>query len=112
METYVRVSIKRLNELRSNIDNAAIVVDYRRTLLQAEIGRQRAGKSDYHKIFEIEDDLTKAKLSELENTVEFLSTQGQFQRLTGTTLVDLKLETIDDDVPVLAERLVEPANGQ
>jgi hypothetical protein len=44
--------------------------------------------------------------------VEFLSTQGQFQRLTGTTLVDLNLETIDDDVPVLAQRIVEPANGQ
>jgi outer membrane protein TolC len=112
LENYVRVSIKRLNELRSNIDNAAIVVDYRQTLLQAEIGRQKAGKSDYHKIFDIEDDLTKAKLSELENTVEFLSTQGQFQRLTGTTLVDLNLETIDDDVPVLAQRIVEPANGQ
>lgn len=110
LENYVRISLKRLNELRSNIDNASIVVDYRRTLLQAEIGRQKAGKSDYHKIFEMEDELTKAKLSELENTVEILSTRGQLQRLTGTTLTDLGLETIEDGVPVPSKRILDPGD--
>jgi outer membrane protein TolC len=109
LDNYIRISIKRLGELRNNIENASIVVDFRETLLKAEMGRQRVGKSDYHKIFETEDELTKAKLSAMENTVEFLSTRGQLQRLTGSTLIDLGLESFEDDIPILDKRLLDPS---
>lgn len=105
LEDYLALSRKRLISLRSNIDNAAIVVDFRRTLLNAEIRRQSAGKSDYHKIFEMEEELTKARLSETENSVEFMSTLGQLQRLAGSSLSDLGLETFEGGKPVLDESL-------
>jgi outer membrane protein TolC len=105
LQDYVRVSLKRLQALRSNIDNAGIVVDYRLTLLNAEIKRQAVGKSDYHKIFEMEEERTKAKVSEMDNTVEFLVTQAQLQRFTGSALADLGLESFRDGTPLLDARL-------
>lgn len=111
VENYIHIAMQRLFALRSNIENAKIVVDFRQTLLAAEISRQRVGKSDYHKIFDMEEELTKAKISAAENSVEFLGTLGQLQRLTGSTLMDRGLETMDGGEPALDKRLINPAGG-
>jgi outer membrane protein TolC len=105
IENYLAVARKRIADVHRNLRNAKIVVDYRKTLLGAEIMRQKAGKSDYRKIFEIEEDLTKSKQWAMENVIDYKSTKAEVARLTGMTMLDKKLESFKKGKPVLAKKL-------
>jgi outer membrane protein TolC len=105
IENYLSVTRKRIHDLRRNLGNATIVVEYRKTLLAAEIKRQKAGKSTFRKIFEIEEELTKSLEWEMENILDYRSSKVGKARLTGRILLDKKLEAIDNGKPVLAPRL-------
>jgi outer membrane protein len=108
IENYKFLTRKHLVDLKKTLENADIVVEYRETLLAAEIKRQKAGKSDYRKIFEIEEDLTKSKQWQLENLLDFKSTIVQLSRLNGTTLLDNNLESLVNGKPVLIKILTSP----
>jgi outer membrane protein TolC len=105
IENYLSVSCKRITGLRKNLENAKIVVDYRKTLLKAEIVRQKAGTSNYRKVFEIEEDLTKSQKWQLENIIDYKTTKAQLARLTGMTLLNKKLESLEKGKPVLVDKL-------
>jgi hypothetical protein len=83
------------------------VVSYRETLLNAEIMRQKAGKSDFRKIFEIEEDLTKSRQLEMENLLDYKSTMAELARLTGTILIDNNLETMEKGRFILNKKLTQ-----
>jgi hypothetical protein len=53
----------------------------------------------------MEEERTKAKVSEMDNTLEFLVAQAQLQRFAGSALADLGLETFRGDTPLLDARL-------
>jgi outer membrane protein TolC len=107
IENYFSVAIKRLNSIKNNLMNVDIVLNYRETMLNAEIIRQKAGKSNYRKIFEIEEELTKSKIWYLENILDFKSTNNELSRLSGTTLSEMKLESIKDGQFILIENLIK-----
>jgi outer membrane protein TolC len=109
IENYLAVARKRLADLSRNLQNAKIVVDYRTTLLDAEIIRQRAGKSNYRKIFEIEEELTKSKEWETENMIDYKSTKAEMARLMGTILREMQLEVFEKNKPLLNDKLIRPS---
>jgi outer membrane protein TolC len=112
IENYLSATRKRIDDLRRNLGNAAIVVGYRKTLLTAEIRRQKAGKSNYRKIFEVEEDLTKSLQWEMENILDYQSSKAGMARLTGTILLDKKLEMFEKGKLVLARQLTRPREKQ
>ncbi|HEX3019026.1 MAG TPA: TolC family protein [Chitinispirillaceae bacterium] len=101
------VAIKRLEDIKRNLKNAKIVIDYRESLLKTEIIRQKAGKSNFRKIFEIEEDLTKTLQWEMENIIDLNATSAELARLTGFTLLNSGLETIENNNPVLNQILIQ-----
>ncbi|MBN1604600.1 MAG: TolC family protein [Chitinispirillaceae bacterium] len=105
LNEYLTLSYKRLSQIRYNLDNAKIIIEYRTTLLKAELVKQSAGKSNYRKIFEIEEELTKSKQWEMENIIEYKNTNAEISRLAGKTLLSMKLETIKDGKIVLNQKL-------
>lgn len=107
IDNYFLVARKRIENIQKNLQNAKVVVEYRETLLNAELVRQKAGKSNYRKIFEIEEDLTKSKQWRLENILDYKSTQAELARLTGTTLLDRKLEFFEKGKAVLEKKLTQ-----
>lgn len=105
IDNYLFASKKRLSDLYMNLQNAEIVINFRTDLLKAEITKQKAGKSNYHKIFDIEEELTKSQQWEIENIIDYRSLKAQLARLSGKMLIDKGLEKIENGKPVLAERL-------
>ncbi len=112
IESYLSATRKRIDDLRKNLDNATIVVQYRTTLLAAEIKRQKAGKSTFRKIFEIEEEVTKSLEWEMENILDYRSSKAAKARLTGTTLLEKKLETIENGKTVLVPHLTQEFKKQ
>jgi outer membrane protein TolC len=107
LENYINTAHRRIAEILKNLSNAYIVVSYRETLLNAEIMRQKAGKSDFRKIFEIEEDLTKSRQLEMENLLDYKSTMAELARLTGTILIDNNLETMEKGRFILNKKLTQ-----
>lgn len=101
------VAKKRLEDIKRNLKNARIVIDYRESLLKTEFIRQKAGKSNFRKIFEIEEELTKALQWEMENIIDLNATSAELARLTGYTLLNNSLERFEKDSPVLSQRLTQ-----
>jgi outer membrane protein TolC len=97
IENFIITSRKRLPDLLMNLKNAQIIIDYRTAQLTAEISKQKAGKSNYRKIFELEEELTKSKIWKIENLIDYHTLQVQLSRLNGTLLIENKLETFDNN---------------
>ncbi len=104
---YLEASYKRLEDLRSSFGNAQIVIEYRTDLLEAEIAKQKAGKSNYRKIFELEEELTKSKKWRMEIIIDAKSLRAQMARLEGFLLLEKDLERFEDGRPVLNDLLVD-----
>jgi outer membrane protein len=97
----------RIRDLTHNLSNAAVVVDYRTSLLKSELVRLRAGLSNVRKIFELEQELANARQSELEMRAQFHMSLSLYDRLLGVTLRKRGLETIENGKPVLIKELVK-----
>lgn len=97
----------KIHELTSTITNAAVVVEFRASLLKSEAVRMRAGLSNVRKIFELEEELANARQSELEALIDFQMTRSLHDRLLGITLIRWNLESIIEDEPVLHKKLTE-----
>jgi outer membrane protein TolC len=108
IENYLAATRKRIADLVKTLRNASVVVDYRAVLLDAEIGRQRAGKSTFRKIFEIEEELTKSLQWQMENVLDFRSSRAQASRLMGTMLIEKGLESFENGDHVFRGPLAEP----
>jgi outer membrane protein TolC len=102
-----RILRRRVESLRGRIVNLRSVVDYRRKLLDSEIARFPAGKSNTHLIFDAEEKLSQAELSEAESRVRCREASLQLALVTGTLLADRGLESIDEGRPVLADVLLQ-----
>jgi outer membrane protein TolC len=102
-----RILRRRVEALRGRIVNLRSVVDYRRKLLDSEIARFPAGKSNTHLIFDAEEKLSQAELSEAESRVHCREASLQLALVTGTLLAERGLESIDDGRPVLADILLQ-----
>jgi outer membrane protein TolC len=108
IDNYLSATRKRISDLVKTLRNASIVVEYRATLLDAEIGRQRAGKSTFRKIFEIEEELTKSLQWQMENVLDFRSSRAQASRLMGTMLIEKDLESFENGVHAFRGPLADP----
>ncbi len=99
---------ERLESLRERIKKARIVVTAREKQLEVELGTIAAGKSNFRRLYEIEEDLANAKQWELESHVLFKLTRVQWGLICGTLLQEKGFETIKNDEPVLIEHLSGP----
>jgi outer membrane protein TolC len=96
---------RRLRALTERIRQAREVVNFRSRLLQVELARLEAGKSNYRLVYEIEEDLADARQWELESTMRFRVTTTRLSVLSGEILQRRGLETIEEGTPVLADFL-------
>ncbi len=102
-----RILHRRVEALQSRIVNLRSVVDYRRKLLDSEIARFPAGKSNTHLIFDAEEKLSQSELSEAESRVHCREASLQLALVSGTLLAERGLESIDEGRPVLADILLQ-----
>ncbi len=100
------LTLERVHDLSRNLSSASVVVDYRTSLLQSEMVRLRAGLSSVRTIFEVEQELTKARESELEMRVQYQMTLSLYDRILGTTLSRRGLERTVNGKPVLVDELL------
>jgi len=97
---------KRSIEIREQWKFSEIAVNYHEMELQEEFKKMELGKSNYHIIFDMEEDLRKAEQRHLENTrdlhlidVKLLIAKGELLRENG-------LETWDQGKPALRKELL------
>ncbi|NLG19149.1 MAG: TolC family protein [Fibrobacter sp.] len=95
----------RIRDLAHNLKNAAVVVEYRNSLLQSELVRLRAGLSNVRKIFEMEQELANACERELEMRVQYCMALSLYDRVLGLTLSKKGLEKIVNGIPVINKDL-------
>jgi outer membrane protein TolC len=103
-----RLIRQRIAALRDRILNAQNVVAFRKRLLDIELKRLDAGKSNYRQIYEIEEDLAKAKQWELESNVSYRESAALSAKVSGSLLRDLGLETFREGRPILIDKLTSP----
>jgi outer membrane protein TolC len=101
------VLTERLSSVFERVNTANEAVKLRMHLLDVELIRLKAGKSNSRLIFEIEEKLTEAKLLNLESHTRYRISAVLLAKIRGTLLIDKKLETIIDGNPVLAEDLLQ-----
>jgi outer membrane protein TolC len=107
LTTQSMLTVGRIRNLTENLSNAAVVIEYRTTLLKSEIVRLRAGLSNVRKIFEMEQDLANARESELEMRVQYKMAHSLYDRLLGVTLSKRGLETVTAGKPQLSKILTQ-----
>lgn len=109
IENSFRIVAKRSVALRNRARNARVVVDFREKLLDVEIKKVDAGKSNNRFVYETEEKLSEAKQWELESHVSLRIALAQKSKIGGSLLRELGLESIVNGKPVLTGALkVEP----
>ena len=102
----IRLLQKRAIEIREQWKFSKIAVEYHESELQEEFKKMELGKSNYHQIFDTEEDLRKAEQRHLENTrdlhlidVKLLIAKGELLRVNG-------LESWEQGKPALRKELL------
>lgn len=97
---------KRAIEIREQCKYSKVAVEYHETELQEEFKKMELGKSNYHQIFDMEEDLRQAEQRHLENIrdlrlvdVKLLIAKGELLRING-------LEAWENGKPVLSKELL------
>ncbi len=104
----LKVLRQRMTALQKRVKNAQKVVEFRKRLLDVELVRLGAGKSNTRVIYEVEEDLAEAKQFELESIVRYREASTQYALISGTLLQDKGYEKIKNTRPVLSQDLIHP----
>lgn len=104
-------STNRLNEYMTTAQNGAVIVEYRKQLLQNEINKLNAGKSTYREVFEQEEQLMKSRQWHLESLMNIRNTVTEIERIKGTLLISHELEYIESNEPLLAKEVIKISNN-
>jgi outer membrane protein TolC len=94
---------QRIYYLRERVKNAETVVNCRKRLLDVEMLRFSAGKSNSRLIFDVEEKLASAKQLQLESIVRYRESLSQYSLISGMLLREKGLETVENNHPVVVE---------
>lgn len=91
--------------LHARIENAKTVSDVKRRLLNVEMARLQNGTVSLVDVYNAEDALNKARLSELQSIVRYRQAAMQLEMVSGSVLKDQGLEKLADGQVTLIESL-------
>ncbi|MBQ9224956.1 MAG: TolC family protein [Fibrobacter sp.] len=97
---------KRATEIREQTRLSQIAVTYHETELQEEFKKMELGKSNYHVIFDMEEDLRKAEQRHLENIRDMHLVDVKLLLAKGALLRENGLETWNQGTPTLRKELL------
>ena len=105
--TTVQALVQRVLTYGKNAENSRTVSGFRKKLLDVELLRFEAGKSDIRRIYDLEQGFADARQKELESYNRLRKSMVDLATSAGTTLLDKGLEKLDNGRIVLASTLIE-----
>jgi outer membrane protein len=102
----IETLLLKVTTLRSRVENAHKVVEFRERMLEAELSRMEAGKSNSQLIYAAEEKLTEARRWELESIAALREAMMQLAYFRGSVLLDQGFERIEGEQVVLSEQLL------
>jgi outer membrane protein TolC len=88
-------AIQGVRNVREQVGHYAGIVDMNRRLLQAEVARFQAGKSNSRILLEREEELNKAREAEIESLVRYKKSLFQLELAEGSLLVNHGVEVME-----------------
>ncbi|MBR4784831.1 MAG: TolC family protein [Fibrobacter sp.] len=101
-----RILQNRAREIREQWKYSRTAVTYHETELQEEFKKMELGKSNYHQIFEMEEDLRAAQQRHLENMRDLRVIDVRLSRAKGKLLLQNGLENWKQGALILREELL------
>ncbi|MDD8050113.1 MAG: TolC family protein [Verrucomicrobiota bacterium] len=94
-------AFSRVESTHTKVGSYASVSDFNRRLLENELTRLEAGRSDSRKVLELEEDLSRAREEELKSLVEHRKAWLELELAEGKLLLDrgLELAELETDRP-------------
>lgn len=89
--------LRKVQDLRQTIDDHRVVAEFNEKVLEVELQRLDAGKSDSRRVLEIEDDLSQARIAQVKGLVEFETAAAELSFSEGVLLADRGYEILDID---------------
>jgi outer membrane protein len=105
----IETLILKVTTQRSRVENAREIVAFRQRMLDAELSRMEAGKSNSRLVYAAEEDLTEARRRQLESIAALREAVMQLAYFRGSVLLDKGFETIEGQQVVLSEQLLVEA---
>jgi outer membrane protein len=105
----IEALLLKVTTLRSRVENAREVVAFRQRMLDAELSRMEAGKSNSRLVYAAEEDLTEARRWQLESIAALREAVMQLAYFRGSVLLDKGFERIEGEQVVLSEQLLAGA---
>jgi outer membrane protein len=102
----IETLLLKVTTLRSRVENAHKVVEFRERMLETELSRMEAGKSNSQLIYAAEEKLTEARRWELESIAALREAMMQLAYFRGSVLLDQGFERIEGEQVVLSEQLL------
>jgi outer membrane protein TolC len=102
----IETLLLKVSTLRERVANAHKVVDFRKRMLDAELSRLEAGKSNTRLIYAAEEELTKARRWELESIAALREAMMRLAYFRGSVLLDKGFESIEGEQVLLSEQLL------
>ena len=98
LANQVNTAIRSVISSREQVVQYANVVSLNRRLLQAEVARFKAGKSNSRLLLEREEDLLRAKEAELDSLVKHRKAILELEMAQGSLLLSYGIEVMDVDI--------------
>ncbi len=88
-------AIRKVAGSREQAENYKLVADFSRRVLDTEMSRLDAGKSDSRKVLDVEDDLAEALSAEIESVVRHQTALLEYELAGGSLLRARQVEPLD-----------------
>ena len=88
-------AIRKVAGSREQAENYKLVADFSRRVLDTELSRLDAGKSDSRKVLDVEDDLAEALSAEIESIVRHQTALLEYELAGGSLLRARQVEPLD-----------------
>ncbi len=88
----VRAAMSKVTDTHQSIADQRLVAEFNQRLLDVELERLAAGKSDSRRVLEIEEDLSKARIAELRSLIAFKKAMLELELAEGSVLINRGLE--------------------
>ncbi|MEE9613271.1 MAG: TolC family protein, partial [Desulfatiglandales bacterium] len=98
LANQVDTAIQSVYSAREQVSQHARVVDFNKRLLEVEIARFKAGKSNSRLLLEKEEDLLRAKEAELDSLVKYKKIILELGLAEGSLLLSQGIEIMDVDI--------------
>ncbi len=108
----LQAGIQECRSLRENIESIGRIVSVRERLLENELERLNAGRSDSRSLFSIEEDLLQARESQVRAINEYQKAVLRLELASGLSLTKMGLDVVDSQPTVATRRPAQPVAGR